>query len=351
LSYPAKPTFARFRGLDLTATDILKADLLERADRRREGILARDWESIEEMLGRERFVELFTHIRVIYEREKPRSALESAFRKVVAPFDTDPANFIPTILDPLSEAIEMLDHAAEKMPRFGAEATKAVRSLRRIDNKDWVPPAILLIWLHKEDRLNPEQVGTSLVRLERLAYYLFVIRADVNMRVDAFDPPPRRVARTPGLDLNANEVQEFLKVLDGRIYEKPRVVKAVLQRLDEAVSTGGAFYEDPTSIEHVLPQTVDPNSEWARLFPDKQERENWTHRLANLVFLTRRTNTRASNWDFERKKREYFQSRDGRNPYPLTQQVLDEQTWTTAVLERRQRQYLEHLADVWSLRV
>jgi hypothetical protein len=349
-------TVLNARGLDLTATDILKADLLERAGRDREAALAHDWESIEEVLGRDRFVELFTHIRIIYEREKPRSALESAFRRVVGPFDTDPANFIPSLLDPLAEAMEMLDDAAEVLRCFGSEATKAVRSLGRIDNKDWVPPAILLIWFHKRDRLDSQQVGASLVRLERLAYYLFVIRADVNVRalrfagvLDELDPPVHRAARTPGLDLIANEPRAFLEALDGSIYERSRVVKAVLQRLDEALSTGGAVYEDPTSIEHVLPQTVDPNSEWARLFPDGQERERWTHRLANLVFLTRRTNIRASNWDFERKKREYFQSRDGRNPYPLTQQVLDEPTWTTVVLERRQRQLLERLAGIWAL--
>jgi hypothetical protein len=69
-------TLLNARGLDPTATDILKADLLERVGRHREAALAREWEDIEEELGRERFVELFAHIRMIFEREKPRSALE-----------------------------------------------------------------------------------------------------------------------------------------------------------------------------------------------------------------------------------------------------------------------------------
>jgi hypothetical protein len=194
------------------------------------------------------------------------------------------------------------------------------------------------------------------VSLERLAYYLFVTRGDVNARVlrfagvlDSLDPPVNHPVRMPGLDLSADEMREFINALDGPIYRKARVVKPVLQRLDEALSTGGAIYEDPTSIEHVLPQTVSPDSEWARSFPDEQSRELWTHRLANLVLLTRRTNVRASNWDFERKKHDYFQLRDGRNPYPLTQQVLDEPVWRPANLERRQSQLLRCLAAIWKL--
>ena len=123
----------------------------------------------------------------------------------------------------------------------------------------------------------------------------------------------------------------------------------MLQRLDEALSSGGAIYEDPTSIEHVLPQTVDADSEWAKLFPDEQIRADWTHKLANLVFLTRRINTRASNWDFDRKKSEYFASQDGASPFPLTQGVLQTTAWTVGHLEERQTKMLNALAKVWQL--
>jgi hypothetical protein len=114
-----------------------------------------------------------------------------------------------------------------------------------------------------------------------------------------------------------------------QLYLKTRVCKPVLQRLDEALSSGGASYDELISIEHVLPQTVDTASEWATLFQDEAERTQWTHRLANLVLLTRRINTRASNWDFERKKREYFSSKDGSSPFVLTQGVLRTPSWST----------------------
>lgn len=68
-------TVLNARGLDLTPTDVLKALLLERAGPALEVGLAKRWEAVEAALGRERFVELFGHIRMIYERKKPRSAL------------------------------------------------------------------------------------------------------------------------------------------------------------------------------------------------------------------------------------------------------------------------------------
>nr|WP_244553281.1 HNH endonuclease family protein [Bradyrhizobium erythrophlei] len=123
-----------------------------------------------------------------------------------------------------------------------------------------------------------------------------------------------------------------------------------MQRLDEALSSGGASYDELVSIEHVLPQTVDDGSEWEQLFPDEQERSDWTHRLANLVFLTHRINSRASNWDFERKRKEYFASSDGSSPFVITQGVLQAEGWTPEHLGERQTQLLERLCEVWDLK-
>ena len=137
--------------------------------------------------------------------------------------------------------------------------------------------------------------------------------------MDAFEPRQGKEKATAGLSLSEAEQQEFLRVLSAPLYQIGRVCKSVMQRLDEALSSGGASYDELVSIEHVLPQTVNDDSEWALLFPDESEQPNWTHRLANLVFLTHRINTRASNWDFERKKNEYFTSRDDSSPFIITQ--------------------------------
>ena len=344
-------TVLNARGLDLTPTDVLKALLLERAGPALEDDLAKRWEAVEAALGRDRFVELFGHIRMIHEREKPRSALEDAFPSVVPPFSNNPDAFVSNVLEPLGDAWKLLEDNAEVKATFGPEAARAVRSLGRIDNKDWLPPALLRLWRRKPG--DAAEVAKFLIELERLAYYLFVVRANVNERVaryagmlDLVDP--RAATPQAGLELSLDEQAAFVAALDGPLYRKARVCRPVLQRLDEALAVVSASYEI-VSIEHVLPQTVDPTSEWAGLFPDQNEREGWTHRLANLVLLTCRINVRASNWDFERKKEEYFATKEGTSPFPLTQGVLQAASWTPDHLQTRQAELVAKLCGVWRL--
>ena len=60
------------RGLDLSATDILKAEIIgDLSDAGEQRSYADKWEDIEQELGRDRFGALFTHLRTIY--AKPES--------------------------------------------------------------------------------------------------------------------------------------------------------------------------------------------------------------------------------------------------------------------------------------
>jgi hypothetical protein len=270
-------TVLNARGLDLTPTDILKADLLERAGAAIEASLANRWEQVEQALGRERMVELFGHIRMIYERDKPRLALEPGFRKFVPPFSANADAFISNILEPLADAWLLLTDTARVQKHFGNDAARAVRSLDRVDNKDWLPPALLRIWKCQQDENSA--IAGFLIELERLAYFLFVTRAGVNDRIarfaavmDGFELRQGKEKPTVGLNLSDAEQQQFVRVLSGPLYQISRICKPVMQRLDEALSSGGASYDELVSIEHVLPQTVDDGSEWALLFPDEQER-------------------------------------------------------------------------------
>ncbi|MGO9722269.1 MAG: DUF262 domain-containing protein [Methylocella sp.] len=348
-------TVLNARGMDLKPTDILKADLLERAGEARGIDLAKRWEAVETAIGRDKMVELFGHIRMIYERDKPRLALEKGFPTFVTPFGGDAERFVSDILEPIADVAVLLTENKAIYKLFGPEAAKAVRSLERIDNKDWMPPALLQLWKRKLN--DGEAVGIFLVQLERLAYFMFVKRDGINDRIarfaavmDEFDPKVDKAPPKVGIDLTDAEQSQFIDSLDGPLYEKSRVCKPVLQRLDEALSNVGMSYDQLVSIEHVLPQTVGESSEWAKLFPDETERNHWTDRLANLVFLTRRINTRASNWDFDRKKKEYFSSKEGTSPFPLTQGVLQTDKWSIDHLAKRQSQLIGKLSEVWQLK-
>jgi hypothetical protein len=139
------------------------------------------------------------------------------------------------------------------------------------------------------------------------------------------------------------------RLLDAEIYTVLRVRLYVLQRLDSALSDGGASYDHypSISVEHVLPQNPAAGSGWTTAFT-AQERAYWVHRLANLVLLSKRKNSAAGNLEFEAKKTKYFEKASWA-PFVLTSQVAAGDAWTPAVLEERQEILLKVLGDLWRL--
>lgn len=353
-------TVLNARGMDLSATDILKADLLERAGEQKEETLSQRWEDIEVALERDKFSDLFTHIRMIFEREKPRSALEAGFPEQVASFKDDPAGFMDNVLEPYADAFQLsLDDGALRT-QFGSKTADLVRSLDRLDNKDWLPPLLLCLRQSKEG--SRKDVQEIVFQLERLAYYLFMVRSDVNARMSRYadvldfleppkEPKPRAGSRerSTGLTLTDAETSALFNALDGEVYLATRVVKPLLLRLEQASTDGSANYNYPTiSVEHVCPQTVSKESQWAEWFSDPNDHNKWLHTLGNLVLLNFRKNVSARNYDFETKKTKYFASGDT-SAFTLTNEVREYKTWKPSDIQERREVLLKRLAKAWRL--
>ena len=337
------------RGLDLSPTDILKAEItgaIQDEDAR--SMYAYKWEAVEEELGRDRFADLFSHIRMVYSKDKLRRNLQDAFRDQV--LNTVHAEeFVDNVLVPYAEAYGRTVGLDDGVP---GGVRPYLKHLSRLDNVDWIPPVMELFI---EPPLDSGHFTEFVAGLETLAYGLFILRANVNERIARFaavitaiqsrDHDEVRVSLTLGED----EKRRIVSALGGPIYEVTRVRLPLLLRLDGLLAGAEATYDHPViTIEHVLPQAPVGESQWMEWFPDDEERVGWTHRLANLVLLSRRKNARASNFEFDRKKDEYFK-RDGFPPFPLTMPVLNETEWTPAVLDARQEMLLGRLKEAWML--
>lgn len=98
-----------------------------------------------------------------------------------------------------------------------------------------------------------------------------------------------------------------------------------------------------------MPQTVAEGSQWAAWWPDEERREEWVHRVGNLVLLSRRKNTQALNYDFDVKKEKYFQSRGGVSSFAITTQVLAKDAWTPDIVKARQQEMLAKFKEGWRL--
>ena len=146
-----------------------------------------------------------------------------------------------------------------------------------------------------------------------------------------------------------NELLTWLNRLD--VYTLTPLRRSyIMLRLDSFISDGGAVYDPKKlTIEHVLPQTVTDDSEWAELWPDEEERISWVHRIGNILPLNKRRNTSAKNYPFKKKCQAYFSGRDNVSSYALTTQVLNHDKWTPEIVEKRQEDLVEAMKDGWSL--
>ncbi|WP_208729846.1 DUF262 domain-containing protein [Corallococcus exercitus] len=343
------------RGLDLSHSDILKADVIGKVRAERQELYNRKWEDAEAALGRDAFAELFSHIRMMYVREKPRDSILKEFRTHVRPAER-PEEFIDKTLLPLADAFEVVRTYRYESDRGAEQVNTLLRWLDRIDNRDWVPSAILAV---SRLRGQPERLHVFLVELERLAALMMLRRANVNERIERYalvlkdlhegrDPFAEGAAVYGDDDLDRKGARA---ALDGDLYLLTKVRMYVLTRLDELLSDAGATYDHETlTVEHVLPQSPAEGSRWREWFPEVQQREEWVHRLGNLVLLTRRKNAEASNLDFEEKKSKYFHSPKTKSAVlALTVEVLREARWTPEVLEQRHQRLVETLGKAWRI--
>ncbi len=342
------------RGLDLSATDILKAEIIGGIAPELRDAYTKKWEDEEEDLGRDEFGDLFSHIRMVYRKAKPQGTLLKEFKEHVTPAN-QPQSFIDTILLPMAQAFSELRDANYSSTQHAEQVNNYLRWLNRLEFKDWVPPALSFFVKHRQ---KPELVLNFFRDLERLGYSMLTRKTGVNDRIERFSALTNAIEagndlhqESSPLQLSPEEQYQTFAALSGPLYEthSPRALALMLLRIDHLLSDGAASYQyDVVSVEHVMPQQPAPNSQWALWVADKGVHQYWVHRLGNLALLSRKKNSSASNREFAWKKTAYF-TKGGTSAFALTTQVLQHESWTVNVMEQRQNSMLEKLVAHWRL--
>lgn len=339
------------RGLNLSHTDILKAEIIGKLPQAQQDDYNAKWEEIEASLGREMFQSLFAYIRTIYHKVKPQDTILKEFRTYVHPAG-NPQHFIDEVLQPYADAFYDIKHEAYQSVK-GAEYVNNMFSwLNKIDNSDWLPPALLYYSRNEHDQNKLLRFFTN---LERLAAGLMIIRANVNKRIERYalllmliENNADLYAFNSPLQLTTQEKIDISEALDGHLYGWSHC-KYVLLHLEEAYTNIHTPYQyKDISVEHVLPQHPRVGSTWLMEFPDKVVRDTYVHRLGNLVLLTQKKNSAAQNYDFKEKVDSYFK-KGNIDLFALTFQVINETEWTPFVVERRQKELVNKLKDIWRL--
>ena len=119
-------------------------------------------------------------------------------------------------------------------------------------------------------------------------------------------------------DIKNQEKQKRHKMLSGR-FEKEKRKWKFPARLKE--------HETTTLVEVFNPE----------------ETENWTNSLANLTLLSLRKNVQAQNYSFSQKKNAYANIDNVISSFVITQEILKEEDWNVASLERRKMDLTEKI--------
>ena len=335
------------RGLDLMPSDIIKARAIGDVDEEEQDEYTIKWEEAEVALGRDRFNKLFDHIRMIIQKRKGGRNIKDEYNLIFTQLNGK--EFIDNYLMPYSEIyLKLVDY--QTYYHDDPKMMKILSLMNQIDNADWLPVAMYFMYQ------NGGEIEEFLLRLETFAGVSMILRRNFNWRLSKYSQVLKEMengidvfSERSTLELSNEERKEAIKQLNGDVYIdlKDTAKRYILLRLDSLLTKGQPYYNHSViTVEHVLPQNPKDDSEWLKVFDRPEE---YVHKLGNLVLLTRQKNSKAKNFDFQKKKTSYFQSSSGVTSFALTTQVIQMNEWTPQVVENRQKDLVQLLIDAWGL--
>ncbi|MFL1971271.1 DUF262 domain-containing protein [Helicobacter pylori] len=147
----------------------------------------------------------------------------------------------------------------------------------------------------------------------------------------------------------------------GKSGKKNSWLRPILILVEYSISDGPRpkrIEKNDFHVEHILPQNPDLSSQWVKDF-SKEERELYTHSLANLTLLGGNKNSQASNLDFKDKKKIYMGEEIKLNKkkpfkvmtcYKMTIDIAHHYTeWTPKSLEKRKEELIGIIESVLTL--
>jgi hypothetical protein len=147
------------------------------------------------------------------------------------------------------------------------------------------------------------------------------------------------------LNIDKKQLQNILKE---DIYGK-RGARYLMLKLDLLYHghTTKFEYPDQISIEHILPQQPQKNSQWCKEF-NEEERKLWTNKIGNLVLISRRKNSMQGNKDYFEKRDKYF--KNNIELFSNSIRVFNEYNhWTKLDLEKNQEVVTMKLLNSFNL--
>ncbi|WRE19141.1 DUF262 domain-containing protein [Helicobacter pylori] len=357
------------RGLALNATDIFKGELLKKTPEEKEQEeLATRWEDLYQKCLDNGFAmeTLFSQYLVYLEPKTSREKMEKRLVTWFKNLNKTPLEYLKGVEDfynAYCEVLEMQDRHAHLLSYKDDDylcVMLCASLLHRYSESEIEALKELLVKFYYQDWVAGQTKDT---RSQTCCNIIIALKEKKSVRHIA------SIVVKKYLD-DKNITQRFKENLqDNNLYTKfyytgktPKKnswLKPILILVEYFVS------DDPCPkriqmdknlhVEHILPQQPGSSSQWVKDFSE-EERERYTHSLANLTLLGGKKNSQASNLDFKEKKEIYMGNAVKPNNkrtmtcYKMTIDIAHHYTeWTPKSLETRKEELIQIIESVLEL--
>ena len=340
-------TILNDRGIPLTSADILKSTNIGQIQKEELKKYSKIWEEIEAKYG-DNFDRFLVFIRNILVKQKANANLLDEFEKNI--YEKGKLNKGKDTIDLLSKYDEIYDEIIELENKKLSNEYKNLITIMKIglQSEDWIPP---LMYYYSKFKFN--RLDDFLKRLEYKFAGDLVAQESPTTRIENMNKIIREIEKIDISNfndfINNSDVfdinkRAYREVIDGNIYKR-RFNRYLLLKLEYLMTDNTVHLSSykTISVEHILPQNPSINSQWRNDFTD-EEREFWTHKIANLVLISKRKNSKLSNLDYEDKKEKYLNERI--DVFKGSKVFIDKNLkWTVDVLQKRQEKLVNMLIN------
>lgn len=337
------------RGLKLSSSDILKSSNLEKvSDVRKIDDYARQWEEMQENLGDDidRFL---MYIRSMVLKVRAKTNMLDEYEKNI--FKQGILKRGDAFFELVFETYDIYDKLIYLSENDDVAYCNLIRILESsLQNTDWVP---VVMTYYK--RFGSTQITEFAHKVVCKNIADTVCGDAPSSRIDALNKimAETSTAVTPVALMASNcfdfDKSRFLDEIQTDIYGKG-YAKALLMLLEyhyQDNSLEKSFKQ--ISIEHILPQTPKPNSQWMTDF-NETERLNYTHKIGNLIIIGRRKNSSLGNLDYVEKRSRYFDKNIGSFARSLNIYNKYPAQWTPAEYKLNQQKAVDDIKEIFGIK-
>ncbi len=356
------------RGLALNATDIFKGELLKHAkEHEREEFVSR-WNALSQKCLDNGFdmETLFSQYLVYLESKTSREKMEKMLVTWFKNLNKVPLEYLKGVEDfynAYCEVLEMQDRHAHLLSYKDDDYLHVILCaslLHRYSDQDIEALKELLVkfyyqdWVAGQTKSTRSQTCCNIINalkekksVENIASIVKKYFKDKNI--------------TQRFKENLQDSNLYTKFyFDGKSGKKNSWLKPILILVEYSMSDDPKpkrIEKNDFHVEHILPQKPDPSSQWVKDFSE-EERELYTHSLANLTLLGGTKNAQASNLDFKDKQKIYMGEikLNKKKPfkvmtcYKMTIDIAHHYTeWTPKSLEKRKEELIQIIESVLTL--